>query len=801
MKKLLITLMLATTVISSPAYAKRITAAQREIAVEQVRIAKLSAANAAASRLARIREDNTRRAAIVYGKPLAVVVPQLTPTQIAAEEVRVAKLAAATAAAAKLASIQAANAAQAALIYATTPVAEPVAVVAPVTNVPLTFTGLPILDAYNTPELTAHNIAPGKTNDNVLNVINAEYAWSRGYTGAGSTILIIDSGINTTHTEFAGSIAYTKDFINSKYGIVDVVGHGTAMAGIAAANYDGVGMAGVAPDAMLAIAKVTDNTSFNFSAARNALVWGNSIGAVVANISASSTYDSTYLKNMVKLSDGNYTNTDPRYVGNYFMNEDPNLWAKSLSTNMVIVNSAGNNGYAYANQPGTLATAVDATGKLILGGQLLIVGAWDTGTNTIASYSNKAGSICKIVVNGACGDTYKVSDFYIMAPGNMFAPGKTGTDTYVIGTGTSEATAVVSGAVAIIHQQWPQMTAANIVKLLLVTANKDLPGYNETVMGQGLLDLEKATRPIGPLGIPTIGRTTAVAPTGGFSTNTSGGLSSLNGLLNSVMALDSFGRDYYVDMSRASNNKTPRVAFNPIANASFYEDYNPYNKLTYFSNNGKVQSGAYDVKLSTHQFTSQAMVEVGKTTLIGTNTKMRVGFGALNERNAWIGNSISGAMGTVNSSYTSYTNLGGTHNLTKEVSICGTIWLGVTQANLQQSGLITSVGNAQSYSWNMVLDYTDSVHSVGTTVSQPMTVYKGTVNVAIPVGLLADGAIAYNRSTVSITPTVNEYDFGVYYKYKTSSLNLIAYGEHQLNYLNQRGVANNQVGLGIVKNF
>jgi hypothetical protein len=82
-----------------------------------------------------------------------------------------------------------------------------------------------------------------------------------------------------------------------------------------------------------------------------------------------------------------------------------------------------------------------------------------------------------------------------------------------------------------------------------------------------------------------------------------------------------------------------------------------------------------------------------------------------------------------------------------------------------------------------------------------MTVYKGTVDVAIPVGLTANGAVAYDRSTVSITPNVNEYDFGAYYKYKTASLNLIAYGEHQMNYLNQQGVTNKQVGLGIVKNF
>lgn len=753
MKKLLLVLSLVTTVISTPSYSAPLTPAQIAIAAEEVRVAQAAATAAWNANYAAILAENARQVQLVYGTPVVAPV-----------------------------------------------VVAPV-VVAPVVVAPLNFVGLPILSQYDTPELTSNNISPGKTNDNVLNVINAEYAWSRGYTGNGSTILIIDSGINANHKEFAGSIGFTKDFINSKYGIVDVQGHGTAMAGIAAANYDGVGMAGVAPDATLAIAKVTDNTAFNFSAARNALKWGDSIGAVVANISANYIYDAAYTKNMVKLSDGNYTNTDTRYLGKYYGSEDPKLWAKSLSPNMVIVNSAGNGGYAYSYQPGTLATAVDANGKLILGGQMLIVGSWDTGKNNIASYSNKAGSICKIVVNGTCGDAYKVSDFFIMAPGNMFAPSKTGTDVYAISTGTSEAAAVVSGSVAIIHQMWPQMTAANIVKLLLVTANKDLPNYNVNVMGQGLLDLEKATRPVGVLGIPTIGRTGVTATLGTFTTSTSAGLSALNTKLSSVMTLDSFGRDYYVDMSQASNNKTPRVAFNPITNASFYEDYNPYNKLTYFTNNGKLQSGEYDIKLSMNEYTSQAMAEIGKTTKFSDVTKVRVGFGSLNERNAWTGNSISGALGTVDGSYTTYTNIGGVHNFNKNVSVFGTAWLGYTRANLQQSGLITNVGDTQSYSWNIGLDYTKDAHSFGTTVSQPMTVYKGTVDVAIPVGLTANGAVAYDRSTVSITPNVNEYDVGAYYKYKTASLNLIAYGEHQMNYLNQPGVSNDQIGLGIVKAF
>jgi hypothetical protein len=202
-----------------------------------------------------------------------------------------------------------------------------------------------------------------------------------------------------------------------------------------------------------------------------------------------------------------------------------------------------------------------------------------------------------------------------------------------------------------------------------------------------------------------------------------------------------------------------------------------------------------------NEYTAQAMAEVGKTTKIDALTKMRVGFGMLNEQNAWMGNSISGALGQVQGSYTTYTNFSGTHDLNKHVSMFGGVWLGYTQANMQQAGLVTNVGDTQSYSWNMGIDYTKDGHSVGTTVSQPATIYKGTVDVSIPVGYTANGSIAYDRSSVSITPTVNEYDFGTYYKYKTAKLSFIGYVEHQMNYLNQAGINNNVTGFSLVKVF
>jgi subtilisin family serine protease len=733
----------------------------------------------------------------------------LTP----AEEVAQAKAAATARADAARAAILAEQARQMLIVYGPAPtvtVTTPAPATTPVVTAPAP-TGPGInLSPYATAEYTADGISAGNSNDDYLRVVNASSAWSRGYTGLGSKILIIDSGINTKHSEFLNSITDTKDFVRSKFGINDNVGHGTRMASIAAANWDGVGVAGVAPDAMLAIAKVTDNTSYGFSQARQAIAWGVTIGADVANISANSVYDNASRKTFYQLNDGSWANSSAAYKTNYYTgkratgfynNEDPKAWAAALgSSEMVIVNSAGNSGLRYPQNPAPMAYATRPDGTLYLNGQMLVVGAYDINTNSIASYSNKAGHLCQgfNIVAGTCNDTYRMSDFYILAPGNAFSAGKTG-DVYNSSTGTSEAAAVVSGAVAIVHQQWPQMTGANIVKLLTATANKDLVNYDKDVMGAGLLDLEKATRPFGVVGIPTTGRKVALG--GGFSTNTSGGLSAINGKLSSVMVTDEFDRDYYVNMAQTANTKMARADYSPIAKAAFYEDYNPYNKLNYYTNNGKAAFGEYDVKVHMNEYLQTGLAEMGKSTKLNDKTKMRIGVGTLNERSSWMGNNISGALGQVSGSYTQFMNFSGIYNLNKNFSLFGSAWMGYTNANMESTGLVTNVGATETYSWNMGADYTNERHSFGTTVSQPVTVSRGTVDVSIPIGWTATGQVAYDRSTVSIRPTVQEYDIGMYYKYKTPTMSLITYGEHHINYLNQPGMTNNLFGMALAKEF
>ena len=50
------------------------------------------------------------------------------------------------------------------------------------------------------------------------------------------------------------------------------------------------------------------------------------------------------------------------------------------------------------------------------------------------------------------------------------------------------------------------MKGENLVKLILNTADTNINGYNENTHGQGMLDLDEATKPQGEVGVPTTGR-------------------------------------------------------------------------------------------------------------------------------------------------------------------------------------------------------------------------------------------------------------------------------------------------------
>lgn len=418
---------------------------------------------------------------------------------------------------------------------------------------------------YTNGKMTARTLQSSSTTGGALPPPSAEYnqtavaikqsgALSRGLTGAGSTILIMDTGIDVNHKEFAGKIKYSIDYTGT--GLQDKVGHGTHVAGIAAASLNNVGMFGTAPGADLAIAKITNTTNVSMTNAYNALTWAQQYqDIVVANLSTSTAYDATFLKGVARLADGTYWNktyfANPRITTGYYNGQDATPWAKSLGKETVLVVAAGNQNNKFVSSPGIFATSTDASGNLLLGGRVIIAGNYNTSLNYIEGA--QAGHICRVVVNNLCTDKYRASDFYLLAPGVAI------NSTYLNGTyksmsGTSMAAPAISGAVAVVHQLWPYMAGDQIVQVLLKTANKNLPGYTKETHGQGLLDLDRATQPVGSLGISTTGRTGTAKPVSG-TLAVSGLSSTVTAKLASVSVVDEFQRGYQVNLTPATTSR------------------------------------------------------------------------------------------------------------------------------------------------------------------------------------------------------------------------------------------------------
>ena len=146
--------------------------------------------------------------------------------------------------------------------------------------------------------------------------------------------------------------------------------------------------------------------------------------------------------------------------------------------------------------------------------------------NNLAWYSNQ------------CGIT---QNYCIAAPGSGW-----NTDAKDYASGTSFAAPVVSGAIATIKEAFPYMNAEKITQLLFVTA-KDLGESGvDSVYGWGLLDMEKATRPVGTPKIVLANDT--VQPLN--SINVSGSAASAIKNANVKIAfVDDFGRAFTTNLS------------------------------------------------------------------------------------------------------------------------------------------------------------------------------------------------------------------------------------------------------------
>src|SRR5690606_17443259 len=128
--------------------------------------------------------------------------------------------------------------------------------------------------------------------------VNAMKAWNENFTGAGSKIAVIDTGISP-HEDLvvAGGVSftsYTKSYEDDN-------GHGTHVAGIIGAKNNEVGIVGIAPDASLFAVKVLNNEGTGFlSDIISGIDWAITNKRNISNLSLGAPQDSLALKQAVE---------------------------------------------------------------------------------------------------------------------------------------------------------------------------------------------------------------------------------------------------------------------------------------------------------------------------------------------------------------------------------------------------------------------------------------------------------------------------------------------------------------------
>ncbi|GIF98432.1 S8 family serine peptidase [Catellatospora citrea] len=261
--------------------------------------------------------------------------------------------------------------------------------------------------------------------------------------GAGVTVAVIDTGIDGTHPDLRGSILPGMDLSEEGPGDgrTDKEGHGTAMAGLIAAHGK---VKGIAPAAKVLPVRESVWGAGNTTDIVEAIRWATTQRVDVISVSLAEDLDDPDMRAAV---------------------------ADALKADIVIVAGAGNTPDSTVGFPAAIPGVIAVAGV------------------------GRDGEHAKISVTGA--------SIVISAPSDDIS--STGVShLWRKGTGTSDATAIVAGAVALVRAKYPDLSGPEVVHRLTSTAIDKGPAGRDAQYGYGVLNVVGAlTADLPPHGSPT----------------------------------------------------------------------------------------------------------------------------------------------------------------------------------------------------------------------------------------------------------------------------------------------------------
>ncbi|MFE9694193.1 S8 family serine peptidase [Micromonospora sp. NPDC005806] len=286
------------------------------------------------------------------------------------------------------------------------------------------------LDYKRTATVAPNDPAYTYGDQSYLNTVRLPQAWDRTKGSTSQIIAVVDTGVNVNHPDLKGRTVTGYNAITPSALPADDNGHGTMVAGIAAANTNnGIGVAGAAWTARIMPVKVlgADGSGYD-SDVTEGVIWAADHGAKIINMSLGGEGDDTALHDAIKYATGK---------------------------GAVVVVAAGNDGDGRAQYPAAYSevisvAATDASGKL----------------TDFSSY----------------GDWIDIA-----APGAGIVSTGLGTD-YYIGDGTSFSAPIVSGTAALVRTMYPSLTPAQVLSWIRKNARDAGPRGVDPYYGYGILD-------------------------------------------------------------------------------------------------------------------------------------------------------------------------------------------------------------------------------------------------------------------------------------------------------------------------
>jgi serine protease AprX len=323
---------------------------------------------------------------------------------------------------------------------------------------------------------------------NLTAQMGARAWWNAGYTGKGVDVALIDTGVSPVQgINGTGKVAYGPDLSlesqSSHLRNLDTNGHGTFMAGLIAghdstlsAPYSSAPASayrGVAPDARIVSLKVATADG------------GTDVTQVIAAIDwvVQHAHDPGFNIRVINLSYG--TNSTQAYTSDPLAYAAEQAWKHGI----VVVAAAGNTGYQKGKgAEGVADPAYDP--------YVIAAGGYDTmGTAAVTDDAFGAYTAATSSCGGCKNPDFDAPGSHLQGlrdPGSYIDqnhPEGVINARYFRGTGTSEATAITSGVVALILQKYPKLTPDQVKRF--IATNGQLIPNTAKAQGSGEISLAK----------------------------------------------------------------------------------------------------------------------------------------------------------------------------------------------------------------------------------------------------------------------------------------------------------------------